>query len=383
MSYFTEEHNQFRQSLRDFLNKEIVPFVDDWEKVGNPPREIWKKFGDMGYFGLRYPEKYGGLNLDFFYDVILLEEMAKVNSAGTSAAIGAHSYLSLAHLNNEGSEEQKQKYLVPGIAGEKFGCLAVSEPFGGSDVASMRTTAVRDGNEWVINGSKTFITNGVLSDYLVISAKTEPELKQAGISMFVIDRDTPGLTATKLDKLGWRASDTAELAFSDMRVPADALLGEENSGFYYIMQQFALERLILAIGGVASSEYALSYGIDYMREREAFGRPLTKFQELRHRVAQLAAEIEMQKQFVYHLCQRFTNGEHIVKEAAMSKLLATQLSDKVTFEVLQFLGGYGFMEDYQAARMFRDSRLGQIGGGTSEIMKEIISKMVIDEVRYS
>ncbi len=383
MNYFTEEHNQFRQSLRDFLNKEVVPFVDEWEKVGNPPREIWKKFGDMGYFGLRYPEKYGGLNLDFFYDVILLEEMAKVNSAGTSAAIGAHSYLSLAHLNNEGSEEQKQKYLVPGIAGEKFGCLAVSEPFGGSDVASMRTTAVRDGNEWVINGSKTFITNGVLSDYLVISAKTEPELKQAGISMFVIDRDTPGLTATKLDKLGWRASDTAELAFSDMRVPADALLGEENSGFYYIMQQFALERLILAIGGVASSEYALSYGIDYMREREAFGRPLTKFQELRHRVAQLAAEIEMQKQFVYHLCQRFTNGEHIVKEAAMSKLLATQLSDKVTFEVLQFLGGYGFMEDYQAARMFRDSRLGQIGGGTSEIMKEIISKMVIDEVRYS
>ena len=368
--------------MRDFLNREVVPNVDEWEKVGNPPREIWKKFGDMGYFGLRFPEKYGGLNLDFFYDVILLEELAKVNSAWTSAALGAHSYLSLAHLNNEGSEEQKQKYLVPGIAGELFGCLAITEPGGGSDVASMRTTAVKDGNEWVINGSKTFITNGVLSDYLIISAKTEPELKQAGISMFVIDRNTKGLSATKLDKLGWRASDTAEIAFDEMRVPADALLGEENQGFYYIMQQFALERLIMAIGGVAGSEYALQYGLDYLREREAFGRPLTKFQELRHRVAQLTAEIEQQKQFVYYLCDRFTKGEYIVKEAAMAKLLATQLSDKVTFEVVQFLGGYGYMEDYQAARMFRDSRLGQIGGGTSEIMKEIIAKMAIDEIKY-
>jgi acyl-CoA dehydrogenase len=383
MNYFTEEHNQFRQSLRDFLQKDVVPFVDEWEKVGNPPRDIWKKFGDMGYFGLRFPEKYGGLSLDFFYDVILLEELAKINSAGTSAAIGAHTYLSLAHLNNEGSEEQKQKYLVPGIAGEIFGCLAISEPGGGSDVASMRTTAVKDGDDWIINGSKTFITNGVLSDYLIISAKTEPELKQAGISMFVVDRNTVGLSATKLDKLGWRASDTAEMAFADMRVPADALLGEENQGFYYIMQQFALERLIMAIGGVAGSEYALQYGLGYMREREAFGRPLTKFQELRHRIAQLAAEIEQQKQFVYYLCDRFTKGEYIVKEAAMAKLLATQLSDKVTFEVVQFLGGYGYMEDYQASRMWRDSRLGQIGGGTSEIMKEIIAKMAIDEVKYS
>jgi acyl-CoA dehydrogenase len=383
MNYFTEEHNQFRQSLRDFLQKEVVPVVDEWEKVGNPPRDIWKKFGDMGYFGLRFPEKYGGLSLDFFYDVILLEELAKINSAGTSAAIGAHTYLSLAHLNNEGSEEQKQKYLVPGIAGEIFGCLAISEPGGGSDVASMRTTAVKDGDDWIINGSKTFITNGVLSDYLIISAKTEPGLKQAGISMFVVDRNTEGLSATKLDKLGWRASDTAEIAFDEMRVPADALLGEENQGFYYIMQQFALERLIMAIGGVAGSEYALQYGLGYMREREAFGRPLTKFQELRHRVAQLAAEIEQQKQFVYYLCDRFTKGEYIVKEAAMAKLLATQLSDKVTFEVVQFLGGYGYMEDYQASRMWRDSRLGQIGGGTSEIMKEIIAKMAIDEVKYS
>lgn len=382
-TYFSEEHIQFRQSLRDFLQKEVVPHVDNWEKVGNPPREIWKKFGDMGYFGLRFAAEYGGLNSDFFYDVILLEELSKINSAGTSAAIGAHTYLSLSHLNYAGSEEQKQKYLIPGIAGELFGCLAITEPGGGSDVASMRTTAIKDGDDWIINGSKTFITNGVLSDYLIISAKTEPELKQAGISMFVIDRDTAGLTATKLDKLGWRASDTAELSFDDMRVPADALLGEENQGFYYIMQQFALERMVMAIGGVAGSEYALQYGLSYMREREAFGRPLTKFQELRHRVAQLAAEIEQQKQFVYYLADRFEKGEYIVKEAAMAKLLCTQLCDKVAFEAVQFLGGYGYMENYQAARMFRDSRLGQIGGGTSEIMKEIIAKMTIDEIKYS
>jgi alkylation response protein AidB-like acyl-CoA dehydrogenase len=383
MNYFTEQHDQFRQSLRDFLQKEVVPYVDEWENVGNPSREIWKKFGDMGYFGLRFSEKYGGLNLDFFYDVILLEELSKINSAGTSAALGAHSYLSLSHLNNAGSEEQKEKYLKPGIVGELFGCLAITEPFGGSDVASMRTTAVKDGNEWVINGSKTFITNGVLSDYLIISAKSEPELKQAGISLFVVDRNTAGLSATKLDKLGWRASDTAEMAFTDMRIPAKALLGQENQGFYYIMQQFALERLVMAIGGVAGSEYALQYGLNYMREREAFGRPLTKFQELRHRVAQLSAEIEQQKQFVYYLCDRFRKGEYIVKEAAMAKLLATQLCDKTTFEVVQFLGGYGYMEDYQASRMWRDSRLGQIGGGTSEIMKEIIAKMAIDEVKYN
>ena len=337
----------------------------------------------MGYFGLKYPEKYGGLDLDFFYTVIFLEELARVNSGGTAAALGAHAYLSLAHMNNEGTDEQKENYLRAGIAGVKFGCMAVTEPFGGSDVAAMRTTAVRDGNEWVINGSKTFITNGVLSDFLVVAAKTEPELKQAGISMFILDRETVGLSATKLDKLGWRASDTGEIAFDNVRVPASALMGEENHGFYYIMQQFALERIIMAVGGYAGSEYALEYALKYMQEREAFGRPLTKFQELRHRVAQLAAEIEQQKQFVYYLADRFEKGEYIVKEAAMAKLLCTQLCDKVAFEVMQFLGGYGYMEDYQAARMFRDSRLGQIGGGTSEIMKEIIAKMAIDEIKYS
>jgi len=382
LNYFTEEHHQFRQSFRDFLQKEVVPFVDEWEEKGELPRHIWRKFGDMGYFGIAYPEQYGGLGLDFFYSVIFMEEMARIDSAGTGAALGAHAYLALSHLDNGGTEVQKEHYLRKGIAGELFGCLAITEPGGGSDVASMLTTARRDGDHYVINGSKTFITNGVLSDFLVVAAKTDPSAKAAGISMFVIDRDTPGITATRLNKLGWRASDTGEIAFDDVRVPATALMGQEGHGFYYIMQKFALERIAMAVGAVAASEYALEQTLAYMHDREAFGRPLTKFQELRHRFAQMTAEVEMQKQFVHHICYRHAKGEYVVKEAAMAKLISTQLSDRVATGCLQMFGGYGFMEDYPMARFYRDTRLGQIGGGTSEIMCEIISKMVIDDVKY-
>jgi len=382
LNYFTEEHHQFRQSFRDFLQKEVVPFVDEWEEKGELPRHIWRKFGDMGYFGIAYPERYGGLGLDFFYSVIFMEEMARIDSAGTGAALGAHAYLALSHLDNEGTEAQKEHYLRKGIAGELFGCLAITEPGGGSDVASMLTTARRDGDHYVINGSKTFITNGVLSDFLVVAAKTDPSAKAAGISMFVIDRDTPGITATKLDKLGWRSSDTGEIAFDDVRVPTTALMGQEGHGFYYIMQKFALERIAMAVGAVAAAEYALEQTLAYMRDREAFGRPLTKFQELRHRFAQMTAEVEMQKQFVHHICHRHAKGDYVVKEAAMAKLISTQLSDRVATGCLQMFGGYGFMEDYPMARFYRDTRLGQIGGGTSEIMCEIISKMVIDDVKY-
>jgi acyl-CoA dehydrogenase len=382
-TYFTPDHDTFRQSFRAFLQKEVIPFVNEWEEKGQVPRDIYRKFGDMGFLGLPYAEQYGGLDLDFFYSVIFMEEMAKIDSGGTGAAIGAHVYLALSHLDNEGTEAQKEHYLRKGIAGEVFGCLAITEPGGGSDVAAMRTTAKRDGDHYIINGSKTFITNGVLSDFLVVAAKTDPDAKAAGISMFVIDRNTPGITATKLDKLGWRASDTGEIGLDDVRVPTAALMGQEGSGFYYIMQKFALERIAMAIGAVAASEHALDHTLKYMSEREAFGRSINKFQVLRHRVAQMASEIEMQKQFVYYICDRHARGEYVVKEAAMAKLLATQLCDKVATDCLQMFGGYGFMEDYPMARNYRDSRLGQIGGGTSEVMCEIIAKMVIDDVRYS
>lgn len=380
--FFTEEHQLFRQTLRDFLEKEINSHIDEWEAQGEIPRWVWQKFGEMGYFGIMYPEQYGGLDLDFFYTVVFLEEIQRTCSGGFAASIGAHPFLALAHINEEGTEAQKEQYLKPGIAGEIFGCLGITEPFGGSDVAAIRTTATKKGNEYIINGSKTFITNGVLSDFLVIAARTTQEGGSSGISMFIIDRDTPGVSATKLDKLGWRASDTGEIAFNEVCIPAENLLGEENRGFYYIMARFALERLIMAVGGIAACDYAMEYTLQYMSERQAFGRPINKFQELRHRMAQLASEIEMNRVFNYHLCRRYQDGDYLALEAAMSKLLSTELSDKVMYQCLQMFGGYGYMEDYKMARLFRDSRLGTIGGGTSEIMREIISKMVIDTVAY-
>jgi len=380
--YFTEEHELFRKSFQDFLQKEVVPHIDKWEKTGTIERFIWKKFGDMGYFGLIYPEKFGGLNLDLFYTVIFLEEMQKINSGGFAAAMWAHSYLAMTHLNVEGNDEIKQKYLAPSISGEKIGCLCITEPFGGSDVAGMKSTAVKKGDKYILNGSKTFITNGVYSDYLVIAAKTAPEKGNKGMSIFVVDRDTPGISATKLDKLGWRASDTAEIAFDNVEIPVQNLMGEENAGFSYIMQHFALERLIMGVNAHARAEFALEYTINYMSERVAFGKTLDKFQALRHSIADMASEMEMCKEFNYTIVKRMINGVYVVKEASMAKLLSTKMADEVINKCLQFLGGYGYMEDYPLARLLRDSRLGPIGGGTSEILREIIAKMVIDKKEY-
>ena len=380
--YFTEEHEFFRKSFQDFLKKEVVPHIDTWEQTGTIDRFIWEKFGEMGYFGLATPEAYGGMDLDIFYTIIFIEELQKINSGGFAAAIWAHEYLAMTHLNKEANEAQKQKYLVPSVTGKKIGCLCITEPFGGSDVGGMRTTAVKKGDTYVINGSKTFITNAVYSDDLIVAAKTSPEQGNKGISIFVMDRDLPGISATKLDKLGWRASDTAEIAFDNVVIPAENLMGEENLGFPYIMQHFALERLIMGVNAHARSEWALEYTIGYMKERTAFGKPISKFQALRHKVADLASEVEMAKTFNYVTAKRLDDGEYVVKEATMSKLLSTKIADQVAYDCVQLLGGYGYMEEYPLARNLRDSRLGPIGGGTSEILREIISKMVIDGVNY-
>ncbi|GGW79015.1 acyl-CoA dehydrogenase family protein [Salegentibacter mishustinae] len=380
--YFTEEHELFRKSFQDFLQKEVVPHIDKWEKSGTIERFIWKKFGEMGYFGLNQPEEYGGMDLDIFYTVIFLEELQKINSGGFAAAMWAHAYLAMTHVNKEGDDAIKKKYLTPSIEGEKIGCLCITEPFGGSDVAGMRSTAIKKGDKYILNGSKTFITNGVYSDYLVIAAKTDPDKGNKGMSIFIVDRDTAGISASKLDKLGWRASDTAELAFDDVEIPAENLMGEEGKGFSYIMQHFALERLIMGINAHARAEYALDYTLGYMAEREAFGTTIDKFQALRHSVADMASEVEMNKEFNYSIAKRLNDGQYVVKEASMSKLLSTKMADKVIYDCLQLLGGYGYMEDYPLARMFRDSRLGPIGGGTSEILREIIAKMVIDKKEY-
>jgi len=380
--YFTEEHEVFRESFKDFLQKEVVPHIDKWEKTGNIDRFIWRKFGDMGYFGLSYPEEYGGLNLDIFYMVIFLEELQKINSGGFAAAIWAHVYLAMTHVNVEGDARIKNKYLGASISGEKIGCLCITEPFGGSDVAGMRTTAIRKENSYVINGSKTFITNGVYSDYLIVAAKTDPSSKHVGMSIFIVDRDTPGISATKLDKLGWKASDTGEIAFDNVVVPSENLMGQEGKGFAYIMQHFALERLIMGINAHARAEYAVDYAIQYTSERQAFGKTLDSFQALRHKIAEMASQVEMCKEFNYSIAKRLNDGVYVVKEATMSKLISTKMADEVIYDALQLLGGYGYMEEYPMARLLRDSRLGPIGGGTSEILREIIAKIIIDKKEY-
>jgi len=380
--YFTEEHDLFRESLKEFLKKEVSPHIEKWEESGTIDRFIWEKFGEMGYFGLATPEAHGGLGLDLFYTVIFLEELQKINSGGFAAAIWAHAYLAMTHLNKNANEKLGAAYLFPSVEGQKIGCLGVSEPFGGSDVAGMRTTAVKKGDSYILNGSKTFITNGVYCDYMVIAAKTNPEVGNKGISILIVDRNSKGVTANKLDKLGWRASDTAELAFDNVVVPAENILGEEGKGFTYIMEAFALERLVMGINAHARAEYAIEYALQYMSERETFGKKINQYQALRHRVADLYADIEMCREYNYSVAYKMQQGSYVVKEATISKLRSTKMADEVAYECLQFLGGYGYIEEYPMARLLRDSRLGPIGGGTSEILREIIAKIVIDKKEY-
>ena len=374
--YFTSEHQLFRKSLRDFLNREIVPHIDQWEEEGEIPKSAFKKLGDMGYYGLGFEESYGGMSTDIFYTMILVEELNKCNSAGTAASLLSHSTLALEHLSKNGSEFLKKNYLKPGISADLIGCLAISEPQAGSDVSNIQTKAEDNGDHYMINGSKTFITNGVKCDFYVAAVRTG-EKGYDGISMMVIDRSDSGIKTSALKKLGWHASETAEISFDNVRVPKENLIGEINKGFYYIMEKFELERLILSTGALASAEYALEYGLQYLSERKAFNRSLNTFQELRHRVAQLSAELACLKAFNYQICDALQQKENVTKECAMSKLLCTEFMDKLSYQVLQFLGGYGYMEEYKAARIFRDSRIGTIGGGTSEIMREIIAKSII------
>jgi hypothetical protein len=336
----------------------------------------------MGYFGLNTPEEFGGMDLDLFYTVIFLEELQKINSGGFAAAMWAHEYLAMTHLNKEGDDFIKNKYLVPSVEGDMIGCLCISEPFGGSDVAGMRSTAIKQGDKYILNGSKTFITNGIYSDYLIVAAKTDPSEKYKGISIFVVDRSSKGISATKLDKLGWRASDTGEIAFDNVEIPASNLMGEEGNGFPYIMQHFALERLIMGVNAHARAGFALDYAINYMQERVAFGKSLDRFQALRHKIAEMASKVDMCREYNYSITKRLDQGSYVVKEASMSKLLSTKMADEVIYDALQMLGGYGYMEEYPMARLLRDSRLGPIGGGTSEILKEIIAKMIIDNKEY-
>lgn len=376
--YFTEEHQLFRDTVRDFVAKEITPYLNEWEKNQQIPRSIWKKMGEMGFLGINHEEAYGGSALDFFYSVVWIEEISRTGTAGISAAVSVHQFMATNHLAMAGSPELKDKYLRPAITGDFIGAIAISEPGAGSNVAGVRTTAERVGDHFIVNGSKTFITNGYYADYITTVVKTKK-----GISLLVIDGNAEGVSRTKLDKLGWKSSDTGEIHFDSVKVPATNLVGEEGKGFYYIMDSFQLERLTAAIGSLGGMDSTMELTLQYMSEREAFGRKINKFQVLRHRMADLATEIEACRQFVYHTSWLFANGQFAVKQCTMVKLLSSELAKKVADQCLQSFGGYGFMEEYPLARIFRDSRVGTIVGGTSEIMREILAKIIIDDVSYA
>jgi len=374
---FTTEHEMFRKSVRDFCEKEIKPNADKWEKEGIFPREIFTKMGELGFLGIRYPEEYGGSGLDWWYTACFIEELPRCMCAGVPLSIMAHTDMATPVINAIGTEEQKREFLEPAIKGEKIGAICITEPGAGSDVAAIKTTAKRDGDYYIINGSKTFITNGTRADFLTMAVKTDTEKGHQGVSLFLFPTDTEGFQVTrKLDKLGNRSSDTAELAFDDCKVHKKYRLGEENKGFVYAMKNFQGERLVAALSATAGAQLALDETFKYVFERELFGRPLGKMQVVRHRFAEMATHIEACRALTYHALNLYNQGVECTKEISMAKLFGAEVSQSVVDNCLQFHGGYGYMEEYYISRAYRDIRLMPIGGGASEVMKEIISRLM-------
>lgn len=371
---FSSDHEALRKTVRAFVEKEIQPNAEEWERSEDFPRELFTRMGELGFHGFLFPEEYGGSGPDHIAEAAAIEEMSWAGTAGTMADLGAHRGLACLYVYNFGDEEQRKKWLVTALKGEILGCLGVTEPAAGSDVSGIQTTAVRDGDSYLLNGSKIFITNGAWCDFAVIAAKTSPDAGHHGISLFIVDGDTPGFEKKRMKMLGWRTSHTGELSFSDCRVPAENLLGEENRGFYQIMQNFQWERLSMALGQTAGAQRTYEYAKRYALERRAFGREIGHFQVWRHRFADLASEIEMSRALTYHALRLFIHGIPCIKEVSMAKQFSSELAFKVADECLQIHGGYGYMMEFAAQRAWRDSRLGPIGGGTSEIMKDVIAR---------
>jgi len=371
---FTEEHEALRESIRAFVDRELAPHAEDWEETTFPD-SVFHRMGELGFLGLSMPEAYGGQGGDYYCNLVLAEELSRSHSGGLAMGLAVHTDMATPPILQFGTEEQKQRYLVPSIRGEKISCLGITEPDAGSDVAGIRTRAVRDGDEWVINGSKTYITNGHRADFIVLVTKTDPDAGYDGFSLFIVDMDLPGVVREKkLEKLGMHASDTALLAFQDVRVPADALLGQLGKGFYQIMWELQGERLIGAAGCVAGAQAAFDRTLAYALERKAFGREIGHFQTIRHKFAAMATKIEASRQLVYSTAWRFANGEYPVREISMAKLHAAQMCCEVADECLQIHGGAGYMREYGIERAWRDLRLNRIGAGTDEIMLDVIGR---------
>lgn len=374
--FFEEEHKMLRAQVRRFVEEEIKPHADRWEADGATPRELLRKMGALGFFGIRYPEAYGGSAMDERATVVLSEELGRSTYAGVAITALVHTDMASVHLFNAGTDAQKAKYMPGIISGEIITAVGVTEPDAGSDVKAIRTTARREGDHYVLNGSKTFITNGVLADVYCIAAKTGSDGPASkAVTMFIIEKGTAGFTVSRaLDKHGWRSSDTAELSFVDVRVPAENVLGEEGRGFYEIMKNFQNERLVLGAMAMGEAQAAIELTLAYVRERKAFGAPLWEKQAIRQRLAMLAARVEAARQMIYATAARAARGEQLVREVSMIKALCGELVNEVMYACVQFHGGMGFMRESTIERMSRDARVQAIGGGATEVMLEEVAK---------
>ena len=373
---FSEEHEQLRKSIRDFVEAELAPHAEQWERDEDFPDTVFGRMGELGYLGLAYPERYGGGGGDYLCNIVLAEEMARCNSGGVAMAIAVQTDMAVPPVFKFGTDEQKDRYLVPAIKGEKIFCLGITEPDAGSDVAGIKTTARKVDDGWVINGSKIFITNGRRADVMTLVAKTDRDAAHQGISLFLVDTDTPGYKVERtLDKLGMRTSDTAEITFTDMFVPDDALLGKEGEGFYNISWELQGERLIGAAGTAAGARRAFEAALAYAGQRSTFGKPIGKHQVIRHALSDMATEVEAAQQLVYSAAWKVNNGEYPVREISMAKLLTGEVAWKVVDKALQIFGGYGYTMEFPIQRAWRDMRLIRIGGGTDEVMRDVIGRM--------
>jgi len=375
---FTPDHDLLRNSIRAFVEKEVVPHVSAWEEAGRIPRSFWRRLGELGLLGLEFPTEYGGASGDFLSSVVLGEELARCGSGGVAFSVLVHTDMSSPWLTRYGTDDQKTKYLPPIIRGDTVCALGITEPGTGSDMAGITTRALRHGDHYVLTGSKMFITNGVHGDLYFVAARTgdgTPDRRHDGISMFLVERGWPGFRVSKtLDKMGMRASDTAELSFEDCPVPAGNLLGVEGRGFQQLAAGLQRERIMAAVLALSAAAKALEDTLSYLRERHAFGEALSKKQVLRHRIAEMATEIEAARQLVYRAAALYTDGEDCVTLVSMAKLFATEVANRVAYEAVQMHGGYGYMREFAVERFFRDVRLWTIASGTSEMMREIIAK---------
>jgi alkylation response protein AidB-like acyl-CoA dehydrogenase len=371
---FSEEHEALRDSIRRFVTKELKPHAEEWEETTFPDW-VFRRMGELGFLGLDKPERYGGQGGDYYTSLVLAEEIVHGRCGGLAMGLAVHTDMAMPPILAFGSEEQKQQWVVPAIRGEKILCLGITEPDAGSDVAGIKTRAVLDGDDYVISGSKTFITNGHRADMIVLVTKTDPQAGYDGFTLFLVPMDAPGvIREKKLEKLGMHASDTALLAFQEVRVPRSAVLGEAGKGFYHIMWELQGERLIGAAGAVAGAQAVFDRTLEYAKERTAFGRPIGRFQVIRHKFAEMATKIETARQLVYTTAWRFQSGQYPVREISMAKLHASRMAVEVADECIQIHGGNGYMKEYGIERVWRDLRLNRIGAGTDEIMLDVIGR---------